>query len=68
LTVAVPSPKGSICCSTGSGARLVNVSPGSSSTGSRFACATPAAVTMFSAPGPIDDVTTPTCRRWVAFA
>ena len=64
----VGSPKCSTCCSTGSGARLANVSPTSSNTGSRFACATPAAVTMFSAPGPIDDVAAITWRRSVARA
>ena len=49
--MVVGSPKCSTCWSTGSGARPVKVSPGSSSTGSRLACATPAAVTMLSAPG-----------------
>ncbi len=44
------------------------MSPESSSTGSRFAIATPAAVTMFSAPGPIDDVATMICRRRIALA
>ena len=51
-----PSPKSSTCCSTGSGRRLANTSPGSSSTGSRLTCATAAAVTMLVAPGPIDVV------------
>ena len=48
--------------------RLWNVSPASSSTGSRLAWATPAAVTMLSAPGPIDDVATMIWRRRVALA
>jgi hypothetical protein len=38
------------------------VSPDSSSTGSRLACATPAAVTMLVAPGPMDD--TANIIRW----
>jgi hypothetical protein len=33
-----------------------------------LAIATPAAVTMFSAPGPIDDVATMTWRRRIALA
>ena len=68
LTVIVGSPKCSTCCSTGSGIRLWNVSPASNSTGSRLAWATPAAVTMLSAPGPIDDVATMIWRRLVALA
>ena len=36
--------------------RLWNVSPARRRTGRRLACATPAAVTMFSAPGPIEEV------------
>ena len=48
--------------------RLWNVSPESSSSGSRFAIATPAAVTMFVAPGPIEDVATMIWRRRIAFA
>ena len=58
FTVTLGSPNGSTCCSTGSGTRFTNVSPESRSTGSRFACAMPAAVTMFSAPGPIELVAT----------
>ncbi len=68
FTVVEGSPKCSTCCSTGSGSRLWNVSPESSSTGSRLASATPAAVTRFRAPGPIDDVATMNCRRRIAFA
>ena len=67
LTVIVGSPNGSTCWSTGSGARPWKVSPGRRRTGIRFAWATPAAVTMLSAPGPIDDVATITCRRSMAF-
>ena len=40
----------------------------SRSSGSRFASAAPAAVTMFVAPGPIEDVATMICCRRVAFA
>ena len=68
LTDVVGSPKCSTCWSTGSGALPVKVSPGSSSTGSRFACASPAAVTMFNAPGPTEEVATMTCRRSIARA
>ena len=46
----------------------VKVSPGSSSTGNRLAWASPAAVTMFSAPGPTELVATITWRRSVARA
>ncbi len=66
--MTVGSPKGSTCWSTGSGTRFTNVSPASSSTGSRFAWAIPAAVTMLSAPGPIELVATMICRRRFAFA
>ena len=45
-----------------------NVSPASSSSGRRLACATAAAVTMFMAPGPTDDVAAMNCRRRIAFA
>jgi hypothetical protein len=37
-------------------ARVANTSPGSSSTGRRLMVASAAPVTMFVAPGPIDDV------------
>ena len=37
--------------------RLANTSPGNNSTGSLFTWAKPAAVTMFKAPGPIEEVT-----------
>jgi hypothetical protein len=48
--------------------RDTNVSPEMNRTGSRLAIAMPAAVTMFVAPGPIDDVQTMTCCRRIAFA
>jgi hypothetical protein len=44
------------------------VSPASSSSGNLLACATAAAVTMFIAPGPIDDVAAISCRRRIALA
>ena len=67
-TVVDGAPACSTCCSTGSGMRLVKVSPARSNSGSRLAMATPAAVTMLSAPGPIDDVATITWRRRFALA
>ena len=48
----VGSPKCSTCWSTGSGRRLANTSPASSSTGKRLAWARPAAVTMLVGAGP----------------
>ena len=48
--------------------RELNVSPASSSSGSRLACATAAAVTMFIAPGPTEDVAAMNCRRRIALA
>ena len=51
------SSKSSICCKTGSGARLAKTSPGTNSTGRRFSCASAAAVTMLVAPGPMEEVT-----------
>ena len=68
FALTVPSPKSSTCCKTGSGARLANTSPGSKSTGSRFTCASAAAVTRFSAPGPIEVVTAIARRRFIALA
>jgi hypothetical protein len=68
FTVTDGSPNGSTCCNTGSGMRLANVSPESSSTGSRLAWATAAAVTMFVAPGPIELVATMIWRRRLALA
>ena len=68
LAVTVASPKSSTCCRTGSGRRLAKVSPGSSSTGRRLTCATAAAVTMLSAPGPIEVVQAIIWRRNLALA
>ena len=68
FTVAEGSWKLSTCCSTGSGMRLANVSPESSSTGRRLAWATAAAVTMFVAPGPMELVATMIWRRRMALA
>ncbi len=68
FTVVEGSAKCSTCCSTGSGSRFAKVSPEISSTGSRLACAMPAAVTMLSAPGPIEVVATMIWRRRVALA
>ena len=68
FTVVDGEPKCSTCWSTGSGRRDTKVSPEMNSTGSRFAIATPAAVIMFVAPGPTDDVATITCWRRTAFA
>jgi len=68
LTVVDGSPKCSTCCSTGSGRRLAKVSPAINSNGMRLECATPAAVTMFVAPGPTDEVATMIWRRRTVFA
>ena len=68
MALIVPSPKFSTCCSTGSGRRLANTSPGISSTGRRLTCATAAAVTMLVAPGPIELVQTIIRRRREALA
>jgi len=46
--------------------REVKVSPASSSSGRRFAIATPAAVTMLVAPGPTEEVATMIWRRFTA--
>ncbi|CAB4755724.1 unannotated protein [freshwater metagenome] len=62
------APKCSTCWSTGSGRRETNVSPEMKSIGSRLAMPTPAAVTKFVAPGPMDDVHTMICWRLIAFA
>ena len=43
-------------CSTGDATRVANRSPGSRRTGMRLMVASAAPVTMFVAPGPIDDV------------
>ena len=60
VTVVVGSPKCSTCWSTGSGRREVKASPEMKRAGSRFAIATPAAVIMLVAPGPIELVQTMT--------
>ena len=46
----------SSCCNTGSATRVAKMSPGSSSTGNRLMVASAAPVTMFVAPGPIEEV------------
>ena len=56
LTDSVASCGASSCWSTGWGARVANVSLGSSSTGSRLMVASAAPVTMFVAPGPTEVV------------
>ena len=68
LALIVPSPKSSICWSTGSGRRLANTSLGSSSTGRRLTEAVAAAVIMLVAPGPIELVQTIMRRRRDALA
>ena len=57
-------------CRTVPGARVANTSPGSSRTGSRLIVASAAPVTMFVAPGPIDDVHAIALSRffWRAYA
>ena len=66
FAVTVASPKHSTCCNTGSGRRSANTSPGRNNTGSRFTCATAAAVTMLVAPGPTELVQAIIRRRaWV---
>ena len=51
-------------CSTGLATRVAKRSPGSSSTGSRLIVASAAPVTMFVAPGPIEDVQASVERRF----
>ena len=64
LTVTSASSGCCSCCSTGPWCLVAYVSPGSSSTGSRLTVASAAPVTMFSAPGPIEEVTASVaCRR-----
>ncbi len=58
----------SSCCSTGAGARVAKMSPGSSSTGSRLIVASAAPVTMLVAPGPIEEVQARVERRSLALA
>ena len=68
MAETVPSPKSSICCSTGSGRRLAKTSPGRSRSGRRSTWATAAAVTMLRAPGPIEVVQAMKRRRNIALA
>jgi hypothetical protein len=68
LTLTSPWWKSSSCCSTGSGARDANVSPGINSTGSRLTWASAAAVSRLVAPGPMLVVTAMMRRRKFAFA
>src|SRR5436853_43892 len=68
FAVMSPSLKSSSCCSTGSGARVANTSPGKSSTGSRLTWATAAAVARFVAPGPMEVVHAIMRRRYEALA
>ena len=68
LTVVPGAPKCSTCWRTGSGIRWSKVSPASSSSGSRLAMATAAAVTMLVAPGPMELVATMIRRRREALA
>ncbi len=69
LTDASGAPGTSSCWSTGLTRREANTSPGRSSTGRRLIVASAAPVTMFVAPGPIDDVHAQVwsrfrCRAW----
>ena len=54
----------SSCCRTVPDARVAKTSPGSSSTGRRLIVASAAPVTMFVAPGPIEDVHASVCSRF----
>src|SRR5688572_9557782 len=58
----------SSCCNTGSTWRDTKISPGKSSTGSRFMVAPAAAVSMLVAPGPIEDVHANVDKRFFIFA
>ena len=68
LTVTSASSGCCSCCSTGPWCLVAYVSPGSSSTGSRLTVASAAPVTMFSAPGPIEEVTARVARRRLCLA
>ncbi|MGX1479321.1 UNVERIFIED_CONTAM: hypothetical protein RKD50_008129 [Streptomyces canus] len=63
LTVTSPPRVSSSCCSTGSAARVANMSDGSSSTGSRLVVASAAPVIMFVEPGPVEAVHAKVARR-----
>ena len=65
LTVRSPSCGASSCWRTGSGPREAKTSPGSSRTGSRFIVARAAPVTMFVAPGPMEEVQAKVWRRFL---
>ena len=58
----------SSCWSTGATLRRAKMSPGISSTGSRFTVAPAAPVTMFVAPGPMEDTHAKVCMRFFVFA
>ena len=66
--VSVGEVKFSTCCKTGSGKRLEKVSPGINNKGRRLLNATAAAVTIFVAPGPTDEVAIKICLRRIARA
>ena len=68
LTVRSASTGCSSCWSTGPCRRLANVSLGSSRTGSRFAVAVAAPVSMFDEPGPIEAVHASVASRRLALA
>ncbi len=55
LTETAYDDGSSSCWSTAPAARVAKTSPGSSSTGRRLIVASAAPVTMFVAPGPIDE-------------
>ena len=63
FTETSPRDGTSSCWRTGSGRRDANTSPGRRSTGSRLIVASAAPVTMFVAPGPIEDVHANVARR-----
>ena len=66
FAVSMGELKFSTCCKTGSGKRLANVSPGKSNIGRRLLIATAAAVTIFVAPGPTDEVAIKICFLLIA--
>ena len=67
LTVVDGSTGSSTCCRAGSGRRLAKVSTAINSNRMRLEFAAPAAVTMFVAPGPTDEVATMIWRRCTVF-
>ena len=56
------------CWSVGETRRVANMSPGKSSTGSRFTVAAAAPVTIFVAPGPMEDVQANVASRFFILA